>query len=193
MTNKSIKFFIEEIYSKPPKEIYATYKTDVYFIDNIWSWDNLDLIVYGLEDNRNYRYILVIIDHFSKFGWTVLSKNKNAQTIKDSFDIILINSKRKPSLIETDRGKEFHNNIFQNFIKNISNKVCYRSSSFGSVYAERFNRSISDLLKKPVFERGDGNWIDLLPTITKQNNNRKLSSRKLTPIQASLKKNEEYV
>ena len=112
MTHKSIKFFIKEIYSKPPKEKYATYKTDVYFIDDIWSLDNLDLIVYGLEDNRNYRYILVIIDHFSKFGWAVLSKNKNAQTIKDSFDINLINSKRKPSLIETDRGKEFHNNIF---------------------------------------------------------------------------------
>ena len=44
-----------------------------------------------------------------------------------------------------------------------------------------------------MFEKGDGNWIDILPTITKQYNNRIHSSTKLTPIQASLKKNEGYV
>ena len=50
-----------------------------------------------------------------------------------------------------------------------------------------------DLLKRPVFEKGDGNWVDILPTITKQYNNRIHSSTKLSPIQASLKKNEGFV
>ena len=50
-----------------------------------------------------------------------------------------------------------------------------------------------DLLKKIVFEHGDAKWIDILPTITKEYNNRTHSSTKLTPIQASLKKNEGYV
>ena len=63
----------------------------------------------------------------------------------------------------------------------------------GIVFAERFNRSIKDLLKKPVFEKSDGNWIDVLPTITKQYNNRVQLLTKLTPIQASLKKNEGFV
>ena len=48
-------------------------------------------------------------------------------------------------------------------------------------------------LKKPVFEKSESNWIDVLPIITKQYNNRIHSSTKLTPIQASLKKNEGYV
>ena len=61
------------------------------------------------------------------------------------------------------------------------------------VFAERFNRTIGDLLKKIVFERGDAKWIDILPTITKQYNIRIHSSTKLTPIQASLKENEGYV
>ena len=52
---------------------------------------------------------------------------------------------------------------------------------------------MGDLLKKPVFEKKDGNWIDILPKITKQYNNRVHTSTKLTPIQASLKKNEGYV
>ena len=124
---------------------------------------------------------------------TVPLKNKNAQTIKDSFENILISSRRKPNLIESDRGKEFYNNIFQDFLNKNTIKLYSRNSSYGAVFAERFNRTIRDLLRRPVFENGDGNWIDVLPTITKQYNNRIHSSTKLTPIQASLKKNEGYV
>ena len=105
----------------------------------------------------------------------------------------MISSKRSPNLIETDRGKEFYNNIFQNFLNKNNIKLFSRNSSYGAVFAKRFNKSIRDLLKKPVFERSDGNWIDILSTITKQYNNRIVSSTKLTPIQASLKKNEGYV
>ena len=121
-----------------------------------------------------------------------LSK-KNAQTIKDSFENILISSQRKPNLFESDRGKKFYDNNFQDFLNKNNIKLYSRNSSFGSVYAERFNRSIRDLLKKPVFEKRDGNWIDVLTTITKQYKNRVHSSTKLTPVQASLKKNEGYV
>ena len=193
MTQKNIKIFINEIYSKPPRKNYATNKTDVYHIDDIWSLDILDLKDYGPENNRGYRYVLVIIDNFSKFGWTVPLKNKNAQTIKDSFENILISSKRKPNLVESDRGKEFYNNIFQDFLNKNDIKLYSRNSSYGAVFAERFNRTIRDLLKKIVFEHGNANWIDVLPKITKQYNNRIHSSTKSTPTQASLKKNEGYV
>ena len=193
MTQKNIKIFINEIYSKPPRKNYATNKTDVYHIDHIWSLDILDLKDYGPENNKGYRYVLVVIDNFSKFGWTVPLKNENAQTLKDSFENILISSKRKPNLIETDRGKEFYNNIFQDFLNKNNIKLYSRNTYLGAVFAERFNKSIRDLLKRPVFEKGDGNWIDILATITKQYNNRIHSSTKLTPIQASLKKNEGYV
>ena len=193
MTQKNIKIFINEIFSRGPKNNYDTNKTDVYFIDDIWSLDILDLKDYGPENNRGYRYVLVVIDKFSKYGWTVPLKNKNAQTIKDSFENILVNSKRKPNLIESDRGREFYNNIFQDFLNKNNIKLYSRNSSHGAVFAERFNRTIRDLLKKLVFEKGDDNWIDVLQTITKQYNTRIHSSTKLTPTQASLKKNEGYV
>ena len=193
MTQKNIKIFINEIYSKPPKKNYITNKTDVYHIDDIWSLDILDLKDYGPENNRGHRYVLVVIDNFSKFGWTIPIKNKNAQTIKDSFASILINSKRSPNLIESDRGKEFYNIIFQDFLDKNNIKLYSRNSSYGAVFAERFNRTIRDLLKKIVFEQGDAKWMDVLSTITKQYNNRVHSSTKLTPIQGSLKKNESFV
>ena len=193
MTQKNIKIFINEIYSKPPKKNYATNKTDVYHIEDIWNLDILDLKDYGPEINRGYRYVLVTIEKFSNFGWTVPLKNKNAQTIKDSFENIIISSKRKPNLIESDRGKEFYNKIIQDFLKKNNIKIYSRNASLCAVFAERYNRTIRDLFKKIVFEHGDANWADILPTITKQYNNRIHSSTKLTPIQASLKKNEGFV
>ena len=193
MTQKNIKIFINEIYSKPPKRNYITNKTDVYHIDEIWSLDILDLKDYGPGNNRGYRYVLVTIDNFSKFGWTKPLKNKNAQPIKDSFENILITSKRKLNLIESDHGKEFYNNIFQDFLNKNNIKLYSRNSSYGAVFAERFNRTIRDLLKKIVFEKGDAKWIDVLPTITKQYNNRIHTSTKISPKDASLKKNEGFV
>ena len=148
---------------------------------------------YGPENNRKYRYVLVVIDNFSKYGWTIPLKNKNAQTIKDSFENILITSKRKPNLIETDRGKEFYNNIYQDFLNKNNIKLYSRNSSYGAVFAGRFNHTIRDLLKKIVFEKGDGNWIDVLQPITKEYNNRIHSSIKLSSKDAALKKKEGFV
>ena len=113
MTQKSTKIFINEFYFKPPKKKYATNKKDLYHIDDIWSLDILDRKNNGPENNREYRYVLVIIDTFSKFDWTTPVKNKNAQTIKDSSENIFLSSQRKPKFFETDRGKKFYNSIFQ--------------------------------------------------------------------------------
>ena len=55
MTQKNIKIFINEIYSKQPKKNYATNKTNGHHIDDIWSLDILDLKDYGSENNRGYR------------------------------------------------------------------------------------------------------------------------------------------
>ena len=63
----------------------------------------------------------------------------------------------------------------------------------GAVFAGRFDRTAKDLLERLVFEKGNNNWVDLLPTITKQYNKSLHSSTKLTPIQPSLKKNEGFV
>ena len=111
---------------------------------------------------------------------------------KYSFEKILISSKRKPYLIKSDRGKVSYNSIFQSFLNNNNIKQYSGYSSFGSVFAERYNRTIRDLLKRPVFGKCESNWIDILPTITKQCKNRIHSSTKLSPNYASLRKNKGY-
>ena len=107
---------------------------------------------------------LVVIDHFSKFGWTFLLKNKNVQIIIDSFENIPITSKRKPNLIETDDGREFVSKIFTDIFQKKNNIKRYsRYTAHGVVFAKRFNRTIRDVPKKLVLLKGDGNWVDVLP------------------------------
>ena len=76
----------------------------------------LDLKDYDPENNRGDRYILVIFENFSKFAWTIHLKNRNAQTIEDSFESILISSKRKPMSKEPDDGKEFVSKVFTDLL-----------------------------------------------------------------------------
>ena len=124
MTQKSNRSFLNKIYSKQSKKNYHTNKTDVYHFDDIWSLDISDPKDYGPENKRGYRYVLVVNDNFIKFGWTVPHKNRKTQTTKDFFENIVECSKRCPSLIKTDRGKEFSNKIFQFFfIKTILNTI----------------------------------------------------------------------
>ena len=108
-----INTFINEIYSKPPKKNYETNKTLLKSIDETWSADLLQMDDYGVKNNRDYKYILTVIDNFSKFGWTIPLKNKFAE----AFSNIINNSQRKPKLLETDDGKEFTNKMFIEFLK----------------------------------------------------------------------------
>ena len=84
-----IKVFIDEIYSSAPKNNYPKNKTMIKSIDDTWSSDLLDMIDYGPKNNRGYRYILVVIDNFSKFGWTIPLKNKYGHSITDASSEII--------------------------------------------------------------------------------------------------------
>ena len=187
------KIFIDEIFSKAPKKKYPTNKTMIKSIDDTWSSDLLDKNDYGSENNRGYRYILVVIDNFSKYGWTIPLKNKYGQSITDAFSQIIKTSKRKPNPLETDDGMEYVNNIFNEFLIYNNIKRYSRYIDKGAVFAERFNRTIRNLLKKPVFLAGEASWINELPSVIKKYNNSIHSSTKMTPIQASKKSNEKLV
>ena len=118
MINKDlIKISVDEIYSKPPIKNYPTNKIVYNHIDEIWSIDLSDMIDYKISNNKGYRYIFIIIDNYSKYLWSVPLRNKYSQTITNEFSNILTTSKRKTLKIQSDRGTEFYNSIFQNFLR----------------------------------------------------------------------------
>ena len=112
----NIKTFIDEIFFKPLKKIFPTNKTKIKSFVDTWSSDLLDMNDYGPKNNRGYRYILVVIDIVSKFGWTIPLKNKYALSITDAFSQIFKTSRGKPYLLERDNGKECINKIFNDFL-----------------------------------------------------------------------------
>ena len=141
------KIFIDEIYSNPPKKNYPTNKLIHNHIDEIWSIDLADMIDYKTSNNKGYRYIFIVIDNFSKYLWAIPLKNKYSQTIANEFSNILTTSKRKPLKIESDRGSEFFNSIFQNFLKSKNIHHYSRFTNKGPSIAERVIRTIRNLLK----------------------------------------------
>ena len=187
------KIFIDEIYSKPPRKNYPTNKIIYNHIDEIWSVDLADMIDYKISNNKGFRYIFIVIDNFSKYLWALPLKNKYSQSITNELSNILTTSKRKPLKLESDRGSEFYNSIFQNVLKSKNIQHYSRYTDKGPSIAERVIRTVLNLLKKPVFLAGNADWISELPSIVKQYNNTIHHSTKMTPVQASKKVNEKIV
>ena len=124
--------------------------------------------------------------------WAIPLKNKYSQTITNEFSNIITKSKRKPLKIESDRGSEFYNSIFQNFLKSKTIQHS-RFTDKGPSIGERVIRTIRNLLKKPVFLAGNADWLSELPSVIKQYNNTIHHSIKMTPNQASKKTNEKLI
>ena len=190
---KNIEIFIDEIYSKPTKKNYPTNTIVDNNPDEIWSTGLADSSDYKTSNNKGFRCIFVIIDNFSNFLWAIPPKIKNSQTITQEFSKFLSTSKRKPSKIEFDRRKEWYNSTFQNFLRNKNIHHYSRFKHKGPSIAQCGIRTIRNLLKKPVFEKGNGSWLSEWPSVIKQYNNTIHGSIKLTPIQASKKPNEKEV
>ena len=194
MINKDlIKIFVDEIYSKPPRKNYPTNKIVYNSIDEIWSIDLADFSDYKTSNNKGFRYIFIVIDNFSKNLWAIPLKNKYSQTITNEFSNILTTSKRSPLKLESDRGAEFYNSIFQNFLETKNIQHYSRFTDKGPSIAERVIQTVRNLLKKPVFEKGRADWLSELPSVVKQYNNTIHHSIKMTPNQASKNINEKLV
>ena len=146
-----------------------------------------------ISNNKGFRYILIIIDKFSKYLRGTPLKNKYSQTITNEFSNILLTSKRKPLKTESNRGAEFYNSIFQNFLRSKNIHHYSRYTDKGPSIAERVIRTIRNLLKKPIFLAGNADWLSELPSAIKQYNNTNHHSMKMTPTQASKKSNKKLV
>ena len=67
--------------------------------------------------NKGIRYLLCVIDIFSKYAWVTPLKDKKGTTIVNAFQSILNNSKRKSNKIWVDQGSEFYNAHFKKWLK----------------------------------------------------------------------------
>ena len=120
-------------------------------------------------------------------------KNKNSQAITQESSNIPTKSKRSPLKLESDIGLEWYSSIFQNFLKLKNIKHYSRFTDKGPSVAERIIRTVSNLFKKPVFEKENADWLSELPVVIKRYNNTIDNSTKLQPIEAGKNINEKVV
>ena len=86
------------------------------FKDNIWGVDLADMQLIS-KHNKGMRYLLCVIDLFSKYAWVAPLKDKKGVSIVNAFQKILDSSKRKPNKIWVDQGSEFYNNHFKKWLR----------------------------------------------------------------------------
>ena len=92
--------------------------------------------------NKEIRFLLCVIDIFSKYAWVVPLKDK--KRCKHCYDIssILKQSNRKPNKIWVDKGSEFYNALFKKWLQD-NDIVMYSTHNEGKfVVAERFIRTV---------------------------------------------------
>ena len=82
------------------RKVYSTFK------DNIWGVDLADMQLLS-KYNKGIRFLLCVIDIFSKYAWVVPLKDKKGISIVKTFQSILKQSNRKPNKIWVDKGSEF--------------------------------------------------------------------------------------
>ena len=110
------------------RKVYSSFK------DNVWGADLADMQLISKYNERT-RFLLCVIDIFSKYAWDVRLKDKKGITIVNTFQNILGNSKRKPNKIWVDQGSGFYNNSFKNWLKENDTEMCSTYNKGKSVVA----------------------------------------------------------
>ena len=124
-------------------------KRKVYssFRDNIWGADLADMQLIS-KFNKGFRFLLCVIDIFSKYAWVVPLKDKKGISIVNAFQKILKESNRKPNRIWVDKGSEFYNNSFKKWLKDNDIEMYSIHNEGKSVIAERFIRTLKNIIYK---------------------------------------------
>ena len=139
-----------------------------------------------LAYNDGLRYLLAVIDIFSKYSWLISLKDKSGKSTAAAFSKIL--TKQKSKLVWVDKGLEFYNKDVKQFVDIYSTE-----NEKKSAVVERRNRTMKEHMFKYVLANSTKRYIDVLDVLVQQCNNKHHSTIKMTPVEASLKINENKV
>ena len=158
-------------------------KRKVYsaFEDNIWGVDLADMQLLS-KYNKGIRFLLCVVDIFSKYAWVAPSKDKKGISIVKAFQSILKQSNSKPKKIWVDKESEFYNAYFKKWLRD-NDIVMYSTHNEGkSVVAERFIRTLKSKIYKYMTSISKNVYIDKLDDIVDEYNNTYHTTIKMKPI-----------
>ena len=175
----------KEIFSPVVKKFDRIQK-QTHYKDECWSIDLIDRSSLA-KYNKNYKFIFTIIDNHTKFAWAIPLKDKSGKSTTTAFKKLIETSKRKPEKVWSDRGKEFYNKTFLDFLKQNEIQIYSTHSDLKAVFVERFNRTLLDLIKEPMYIEGKACWLNHINSALDKYNNRVHTTTRMTPFEASNK------
>lgn len=161
------------------RKVIRNFKRNHYYannIDHVWECDLCDMAMLS-KKNDNYKYLLTVIDVLSKFAWVEPIVNKSAiATMKALQNIFKRSDRRQPQILRSDRGKEFKNATFRNFLtsNNIKQQFPQTTSLFKCAVVESFNKTLKNKMFRYFTSRGEHSYrryIDVLQDIVNSYNN----------------------
>lgn len=160
--------------------------------DEIWAMDLASMESLA-SYNDDYKYILCIIDVFSKFAWCVPLKNKTGTSILKAVKDVVSESQRSPEKIWVDRGSEFYNKDFKRWAESNNITIYSTYGESKSVVVERFIRTLKELLAKKFSATNSRVWTKMLPNTLKFYNTKFHKTIQMSPTAASDPTNEVQV
>ena len=160
-------------------------------VDEIWAADLVEMGRFS-DWNKGIKYLLMVIDVFSKFGWIEPLQNKKGETVAAAFEKIF-KSGRKPRLLWTDKGKEFYNKNVNQLLSRKTIKLYSTENEEKSSVAERFNRTIKQNMWKMFSANNNTIYFDKIDELLKNYNSSWHRSIQMSPIAASDIKNKHQV
>ena len=168
---------------KPIIRKFEKRKVHTAFKDNIWDADVADMQLLS-RYNKGIRFLLCVIDIFSKYAWVFPLKDKKGISIVKAFRIILKQSNsRKPNKIWVDKGSEFYNAFFKKWLRD-NDIVMYSTHNEGKsvVVAEEFIRTLKSKIYKYMTSISKNVYINKLDDIVNEYNNTYHTTIKMKPI-----------
>ena len=132
--------------------------------------------------NKGFRFLLCVIDIYSKYAWVVPLKDKKGVSIVNTFQNISKKSNTKPNKIWVDKGSEFYNCHFKKWLKDNNTEMYSTHNEGKSVVAERFIRTIKKKIYKYMTSISKNVYIDKLDDIVDGCNNTKHRTIKMKSI-----------
>ena len=157
------------------REVYSAFK------DNIWAADLVDMQLIS-KLNKGFRFLLCVIDIYSKHAWVVPLKDKKGISIVNAFQSILKNSNRKPNKIWVDKGSEFYNRSMKSWLEKNDIEMYSTHNEGKSIVPERFIRTLKNKIYKHMTSISKNVYIDKLDDIVNEYNNTKHRTTKTKPI-----------
>ena len=132
--------------------------------------------------NKGFRFLLSVIDIYSKYAWVVPLNDKKGVSFVNAFQSILNKSNRKPNKIWVDKGSKFYNRSMKSWLEKNGIEMYSAHNEGKSVVAERFIRTIKNKICKHTTSISKNVCIDKLDDIVNKYNNTKHRATKMKPI-----------